>query len=89
MGTMKRVILPVVALLITGCATVPGSYVKRAERLEREVARLHEEVAKLREEARELKASLKKTEEYENRIRRILNAEYRRRGSFRRLPKAK
>ncbi len=89
METMKRVIVPIVAVFLTGCATVPGSYVKRAERLEREVTRLRGEVAKLREEARRLKASLKKTEEYENRIRSILNAEYRKRGSFRRLPKAK
>lgn len=86
---MRWIILPVVALLTTGCATVPASYVRRAERLEREVASLHEEVARLREEAKALKTSLTKTEEYENRIRNILNAEYKRRGSFRRLPKAK
>lgn len=76
-------------LLSTGCATVPASYVKRVEELEREVKSLREETRRLKEEARRLRESLKQAEEYEAEIRDAVNEEYRKKGSMIRPPKAK
>lgn len=77
------------AFLFTGCATVPASYVRRVERLEREVQELREETKRLKEEAKRLRESLKKTEGYERQIRQAVDEEYRRKGSLQRAPKAK
>ena len=85
---MKKLLLLILPTLF-GCATVPASYVKRLERLEREVMELREETKRLREEAKRLKESLSQTEEYERRIREEIGEEYRRKGRFIRPPKAK
>ncbi|NPA80281.1 MAG: hypothetical protein GXO29_04450 [Thermotogae bacterium] len=85
---MRRVgILLLIPLM--GCATVPTSYVKRVEELEREVKSLREETARLKKEAEELKEALSKASQYEEQIRRTLNEEYKKRGSLIRPPKAK
>jgi len=67
---------------------VPSSYVKRLEKLEKEVAELRKETVQLRQEAKRLKESLKKTEEYSEQIRNALNKERRKEGKYP-LPKAK
>ncbi len=85
---MRRIlVLPL--LLFTGCATVPASYVKRVEKLEREVQSLREETRRLKEEAKRLRESLRQTEKYEAEIREAVNEEYREKGSMIRPPKAK
>ncbi len=81
--------LSVSLILIISCATVPKSYVKRVEKLEREVDSLRMEIKRLKEVAKALADSTKKSEEYYNRIYDYIYKEYEKRGSPIRPPKVK
>ncbi|MEO0138391.1 MAG: hypothetical protein ABIL16_02785 [candidate division WOR-3 bacterium] len=76
-------------ILFIGCATVPKGYVKRVEKLEREVDSLRMEIKRLKEVARALADSTEKSEEYYNQIYDYIYKEYERRGSPIRPSKAK
>ena len=76
-------------IILTGCATVPKDYVKRVERLEKEVDSLRAEIRVLKEMAKALSDSTRKSENYYESIYDYIYKEYERRGSPIRPPRVK
>ncbi len=81
--------ISLIFFILLSCSSIPSEYVKRVEKMEREVAELRKEMEMLRKKAQILRDSLRKSEEYESQIRNFVNEYYRKKGSPILPPKVK